>query len=208
MLSDEQHTMASVRRADDLTVLDTASRQTANSDRMPLHFVTKLPRWTLSSPRQLMLDMAFTSSTSELGSSSMFTNDCVYEKINQKSYAHWISRFVQFTCIVFINKASTSSLNIWPNADTSLRTIFLLPRRRLAWILNFSETSTKSMQSSWPCSGNSLSWSQTKSIRRPVNVWTDGPKLSGRHLFSSLFKIKTANPQLLLCYTNGITIVV
>lgn len=74
-LFDEQHTMANVRRAADLTVLDTASIQTVNSDRIPLHFVTKLPKWTLSNPKLLILDMALTSSMSVLGSSNIFTKD-------------------------------------------------------------------------------------------------------------------------------------
>lgn len=83
MLSNEQHTMANVRRAADLTVLDTASIQTTNSDRTPLHFVTKLPRCTLSSPKLFILDMALTSSMSVLGSSSILTKHC---EIQQNKY--------------------------------------------------------------------------------------------------------------------------
>lgn len=78
MLSDVQHTNANVRNAADLTVLDTASRHTANSDRIPLHFITRQLRCKLSNPMVLMLDMALMSSMSVLGSSNTLINDCYY----------------------------------------------------------------------------------------------------------------------------------
>lgn len=81
MLSDEPHTTASVRNADDRTALEEASMHTVNSDRTPLHLATKPPRWTGSSPRPSMPDMALTSSASVPDSSSTFTNICKGEII-------------------------------------------------------------------------------------------------------------------------------
>lgn len=161
-----------------------------------------------------MLDMALMSSASVLGSSSTFTSDCTVKvtdvrqlrekqlvvqpptrfETERKTSPIRVIHPTPPTCIRFVNRASTNSRNIRPNADTSLRTIFLLPGRRFAWIRNFSDTSTRSMHSPWPsCSGKSPSWSLTKSNSRPVNVCTAGPKLSLRRSFTALKRRASRN---------------